>query len=65
MFMLISGKQQDRKFWNKENSWCSSFCSIWLQVRLRVFWVSASREGEKCLHEISRSSFTDLNVQVR
>jgi len=28
MFMLISGKEQDRKFWSKENSWCPSFCSI-------------------------------------
>jgi len=26
--MLISEKQQDRKFWNKENSWCPRFCSI-------------------------------------
>jgi len=28
MFMLISGKQQDKKFWSQENSWCPSFCSI-------------------------------------
>jgi len=57
--------KQDRHFWSKENRWCPSFCSIYLQVGLRIFWGSASREEGKCWHEISRSSFTELNVQVR